>query len=76
MAAALRRQGRPEAALAEAERATALAPHLPEAMFETGAALAETGQKAAAEKAWMALIAAYPNSALAGSARASLDRLN
>ncbi len=76
MAAALRRQGRPEAALAEAERATALAPGLPEAMFETGAALAETGQRAAAEKAWMALIAAYPRSALAESARVSLDRLN
>lgn len=76
MAAALRRQGDLPGALAEAQQAKALAPTLPEAMFEEGAALAETGQKAPAQRAWMALIEAYPDSALAEAARASLAELN
>lgn len=76
MAAALRRQGDTGGALAEAEKARALAPDLPEALFEAGAALAESGQRAGAQRAWMALIAAYPDSALADAARAALARLN
>ena len=48
LAAALRNAGDPAAALAEAERARALDPDLPEALFETGAALAETGETARA----------------------------
>ena len=44
LAATLRNLGDPEAALPEAEQARRLDPALPEALFETGAALAETGQ--------------------------------
>lgn len=76
MAAALRNDGDPAAALAEAERARALAPDLPEALFETGAALAETGETRRASQVWLALIAAHPDSALAALARANLQRLN
>lgn len=76
MAAVLRRQGDPAGALVEAERARTLAPTLPEAMFEVGAALAETGRRVEAQRAWMALIAGYPDSALAEAARAALTSLN
>ena len=76
LAAALRHQDEPAAALAEAERARALDPDLPEALFETGAALAETGQPEQASQAWLALIAAHPDSEFAGLARANLQRLN
>ena len=63
LAAALRNQGDPAAALAEAERARALDPDLPEALFETGAALAETGETATApRRSGSQLIAAHPDS--------------
>ncbi len=76
LAAALRNQGDPSAALEQAERARTLAPDLPEALFETGAALAETGQVREATAVWLQLIAAHPDSALAALARANVQRLN
>lgn len=76
LAAVLRHQGDAEAALAEAQEARRLAPDLPEAMFETGAALAETGAREEAVAAWLALIDAHPESDLAALARANLQRLN
>ena len=55
----------------------ALAPDLPEALFETGAALAETGDSAARRRrSGSQLIAAHPDSDLAPLARANLQRLN
>lgn len=76
LAAALRNQDDPAAALTEAERARALDPALPEALFETGAALAETGQSRRAAQVWLELIAAHPDTSLAALARANLQRLN
>ena len=75
LAAAYRNQDRAEAALAEAETARRLDPALPEALFEVGAALAETGDKAGAEKVWLKLIAENPESSLTALARANLQRL-
>ena len=72
----LRNAGDPTAALAEAERARALDPDLPEALFETGAALAESGETARSSQVWLELIAAHPDSSLAALARANLQRLN
>jgi tetratricopeptide (TPR) repeat protein len=76
LAAALRNAGDAEAALAEAEAARRLDPRLPEALFETGAALAETGQPDRAAEVWLELISGYPESELAALARANLQRLN
>ena len=76
LAAALRNQGDAAAALAQAERARVLDPGLPEAIFETAAALAETGETARASQLWLELIAAHPDSSLAALARANLQRLN
>jgi tetratricopeptide (TPR) repeat protein len=76
LAAALRNGGDPQAALAEAEAARRLDPRLPEALFETGAALAETGQPDRAAEVWLELISADPDSELAALARANLQRLN
>ena len=75
LAAALRNQGEPGAALLQAERARALDPDLPEALFEAGAALAETGETRNASRVWLELIAAHPDSPLAALARANLQRL-
>lgn len=75
LAAALRNQGDPAAALPEADRAAALAPDLPEALFEQGAARAETGDTTGAAAAWLALIDRHPASGLAGPARRNLQRL-
>jgi uncharacterized membrane-anchored protein len=72
----LRRQGDPTAALGEAEHAYRLDPDLAEALFETAAALAETGETARARTLWLRLIQAHPDSDLAASARANLQRLN
>jgi tetratricopeptide (TPR) repeat protein len=74
-AAALRRGGDPEAALAEAEAALVADPALPEALFEAGAALAELGRDDAAAARWLALLAARPDHDLAPAARANLQRL-
>jgi tetratricopeptide (TPR) repeat protein len=76
LAASLRNLGDPEAALGAAETARRLAPDLPEALFEVGAALAETGEGERAAEAWLALIAAAPDSELAALARANIQRLN
>ena len=76
LAAALRHQDDPAAALAEAQNALALAPDLPEAQFEAGAALAETGDSPGAAAAWLALIRDHPDDPLAAAARANLQRLN
>ncbi|HET9067903.1 MAG TPA: hypothetical protein VFN28_04610 [Amaricoccus sp.] len=76
LAAALRNAGDPAAALGEAERARSLDPALPEALFETGAALAETGETARASQVWLELIAAHPRSEFAALARANLQRIN
>jgi tetratricopeptide (TPR) repeat protein len=76
LAAALRNQGDPAAALAEAERARALDPHLPEALFETAAALMETGAPDRASPFWLELIRRDPDSPLAALARRNLQRLN
>ncbi|MFT3974274.1 MAG: hypothetical protein QM699_12725 [Amaricoccus sp.] len=75
LAAALRNGGDAAAALPEADRAVALAPDLPEAMFEQGAARAETGDAKGASAAWLALIEQHPDSSLAGLARLNLQRL-
>ena len=75
-AAALRNQGDPQAALDAAETARRLDPALPEALFEVGAARAETGDRDGAAEAWLALIAAAPDNPLAALARANLQRLN
>ena len=61
---------------AEAEKARHLDPTLPEALFETGAAAAETGDSAKANAIWLQLIETYPDSDLAALARANLQRLN
>jgi tetratricopeptide (TPR) repeat protein len=74
--AALRNAGDSQAALAEAEAAHRLDPGLPEALFETGAALAETGQPDRAAEVWLELISADPESELAALARANIQRLN
>ena len=76
LAAALRNAGDPAAALPEAEQALRLAPELPEALFETGAALAETGDTARAADLWLRLIEAHPESGLTPLARANLQRLD
>ncbi len=76
LAATLRNQGDPAAALAEAEQASRLDPDLPEALFETAAALAETGQPERAAELWLQLIDLHPDSDLAALARANLQRLN
>jgi hypothetical protein len=76
LAATLRHLDEPGAALAQAQRALALDPALPEAMFETGAALAETGDARGASAIWLKLIGAAPDSELAALARANLQRLN
>jgi tetratricopeptide (TPR) repeat protein len=75
LAAALRHLGDPAAALAEAERARALDPDLPEALFETGAALAETGAADRAAEPWLRLIARHPANPLSALARSNLQRL-
>lgn len=75
LAAALRNQDKPEAALAEADQARALAPDLAEAQFEQGAARAETGDTKGAAEAWLALIEAHPENSLAALARLNLQRL-
>lgn len=75
LAAALRNQGDAAAALPEADRAAALAPELPEALFEQGAARAETGDTGGAADAWLTLLDKHPDSTLAGLARLNLQRL-
>lgn len=75
-AAALRRTGDPQAALAAARRARDIAPALPEAMFEEAAALAETGETEAANALWLDLIAAHPDHALAALAQRNLQGLS
>ena len=75
LAATLRNQDDPAGALAEAQRALALSPDLPEALFESGAASAEAGDKAAAARAWLRLLEVAPQSDLAPLARANLQRL-
>jgi tetratricopeptide (TPR) repeat protein len=75
LAAALRHQGDPEAALGEARSALALAPDLPEAQFETAAALAETGDARGAAELWLRLIREHPDDLLAGAARVNLRRI-
>jgi tetratricopeptide (TPR) repeat protein len=76
LAATLRQQGDPAAALTEAETALRLAPGLPEALFETAAARAETGDAAGASRLWLELIRFHPDSDLAAPSRANLQRLN
>ena len=76
LAAALRHQDDPAAALAEARTALTLAPDLPEAAFEAGAARAESGDSPGAAAAWLALIRDHPDDPLAAAARANLQRLN
>lgn len=75
LAAALRNQDKPSDAAVEADRAADLAPDLPEALFEQGAARAESGDTSGAAKAWLALIAQDPQSSLATLARLNLQRL-
>jgi tetratricopeptide (TPR) repeat protein len=74
-AAALRRGGDPEAALAEAEAALSREPDRPEALFEAGAAFAELGRDDAAARQWLRLIEVHPDHDLAPAARANLQRL-
>ena len=61
---------------AEYDRARALDPGLPEAIFETAAALAETGAPDRAAPLWLDLIRRDPDSPLAALARRNLQRLN
>jgi tetratricopeptide (TPR) repeat protein len=75
LAAALRRGGDPEAALAEAEAALAREPDRPEALFEAGAALAELGRDDAAARQWLRLVETHPDHELVPAARANLQRL-
>jgi tetratricopeptide (TPR) repeat protein len=75
-AAALREGGDPRAAAEAAAAALAIAPDLPEALFEVGAAAAEAGDLAAAERSWLALIAAHPDDPLATLARRNLAALD
>ena len=75
-AATARRLGDPAAALADAESARALDPALPEAIFETAAALAETGRVSEAGDLWLDLIRLQPDSPLAEAARRNLQSLN
>jgi tetratricopeptide (TPR) repeat protein len=76
LAAAMRNQGAVAAALSEAERARALAPDLPEAFFEVGAALAESGSPELAAEPWLRLIERDPSNPLADLARRNLQILN
>ncbi|MBP7000612.1 hypothetical protein [Amaricoccus sp.] len=71
-AAALRLGGDPAAARAEADAALALAPDLPEALFEAAAAAAATGDPDTAEALWLRLIAVHPDHPLATAARRNL----
>lgn len=73
LAAALRNQDKPSGA--EADRAASLAPDLPEALFEQGAARAGAGDAKGASAAWLALIERHPDTELAGLARLNLQRL-
>jgi tetratricopeptide (TPR) repeat protein len=75
-AATARRLGDPEAALADAERARALQPAMPEAIFETAAALAEAGRTDEAADLWLDLIRISPDNPLADAARRNLQTLN
>jgi len=75
LAATLRHLGDPGAATAEADAALRLAPDMPEALFEAGAAAAETGDAARARRLWQRLIALDPDGGLADEARAGLQRL-
>ncbi|MFO1142375.1 MAG: hypothetical protein U1E59_08295 [Amaricoccus sp.] len=75
LAATLRNRDDATGALAEANRALVLSPDLPEALFEAGAASAESGDKAAAARAWLRLLDVAPQSDLAPLARANLQRL-
>ena len=52
-----------------------IAPDLAEALFEQGAARAETGDTSGAADAWLTLIDKHPDSNLAGLARFNLQRL-
>lgn len=74
-AATLRHSGDAEAALAQANHARALDPDLPEAMFETAAALAVTGQRAEADQLWLRIIEQQPGSQLAALARRNLQNV-
>jgi tetratricopeptide (TPR) repeat protein len=76
LAAALRHQGDPQGALVAADRALALAPGLPEGLFEAAAARAETGDAASAARLWRELLRRHPTSSLAEAARLNLQRLN
>lgn len=74
-AATLRHTGEPAAALAVAERARALDPSLPEALFEAAAARAELGEQPEAAALWLELIAAHPATDLAALAARNLQTL-
>lgn len=76
LAAALRRGGDPQAGLEAAQRAVALDPDLPEAVFELAAAEAELGDAGAAERSFLSLIERFPDHALAPAARRNLQALD
>lgn len=75
-AATRRKSGDAQGALADAEAARAKAPDLPEASFETAAALAKLGRPREADALWLDLIARHPSSPLAADARANLQTLS
>jgi tetratricopeptide (TPR) repeat protein len=76
LAATLRQQDDALGAVVAADRSLRLDPDLPEALFEAGAARAETGDVAGASQFWLELLRTHPDSPLAAAARTNLQRLN
>jgi tetratricopeptide (TPR) repeat protein len=69
---ALLQQGKIKEARRELERAGALAPGMADLLYTLGKAASLDGDKVAAEKAWLAVIAIQKDSALAGQAHFGL----
>ncbi len=75
LGSALLQEGRIKDARLELDRANGLAPGMPETLYSLGKAASLDGDKAAAEKAWLAVIAIENETPLAGQAHFGLASL-
>jgi tetratricopeptide (TPR) repeat protein len=75
LGSALLQQGRIKDARLELDRANGLAPGMPETLYSLGKAASLDGDKSAAEKAWLAVIAIENETPLAGQAHFGLAGL-
>jgi tetratricopeptide (TPR) repeat protein len=75
LGSALLREGRIKDARLELDRANGLAPGMPETLYSLGKAASLDGDKSAAEKAWLAVIAIENQTSLAGQAHFGLAGL-